>query len=189
MASVSYKKAKQLSKDWHGRENLTEVDLETSKAYRGNLADLGELEELQIATEYGKTLQDVTKYYEIFFDPKDRPTLAGYGNNLFIEGGYQELPRQTLEDLVLDEEELDKDLLDLGEIYAIAYTADKHHLDGSSGKKESYLHRFMEFKPNPDSDEIQYPVGKMPRLQYDQLNKTLKIVGGTFKIQDVGING
>lgn len=188
MPSLSYQKAKQLSNKWHGRDTEEELEEVETEVYRGNLALLADLEELQIATEYGKSPQDVKRYYEIFFDPKDRPKLAGYGNNLFIEGGYQKIPDSVLGDLV-EPDELDKDNIDLGEIYAIAYVADKHHLEGSSGKKESYLHRFMEYKPDPDSDDIEYPVGKMPRLVYDQLNEKLKIVGGTFKVQDVGING
>lgn len=188
MPSLSYQKAKQLSNKWHGRNTEEELEEIGTEVYRGNLALLADLEELQIATEYGKSPQDVKLYYEIFFDPKYRPKLAGYGNNLFIEGGYQKISQEILEDLV-DLYELDKDIVDLGEIYAIAYTTDKHHLDGSNGKLESYLHRFMELKPDPDSDEIEYPVGKMTRLQYDQLNKKLKIIGGTFKVQEIGING
>jgi hypothetical protein len=75
-----------------------------------------------------------------------------------------------------------KQLIKLGKVKSIVYLADKHHLVGSNGKEEEYEHDFGKKK--------YFLFGKQvgqPELLYDCLNKTMKLVGGTYTIEDEGI--
>jgi hypothetical protein len=190
------KDAESLSRKWHGREPETETEIEEIERYSENVAELGDLEELGILAA------DLQSRFSIFFK-KDRPKLcASDEHNLEFIGG-----DQSLKDTPQGVEREGKQLVPLGYIIQIVYVADKHHLQDSNGSKESYEHFFGEefYKEEIDSDDyenaydwfedcmteglVQEAVedGMIPMLVYNKTDEKMMVVGGKYKIQDVGI--
>jgi hypothetical protein len=156
-----------VAEGFHGRGIKGFIDVIEEERYEGTGAKLADLVELVCTDDGGKS------GYPIRFT-KDRPILASNSNNqLSIIGGDQSLNLSNFE--WIEEEERDKQWLVFGEVYSIAYATDKHHLEGSSGKYEEYEHNFGE------------EGGKLPMLAYDALNEKLYLLGGSYKITDLGI--
>ena len=101
-----------------------------------------------------------------------------------------------------------KNEVNLGHVYLIAYCTDKHHLEGSNGVPESYEHFFGEefykhkgYKMDDykDSDEFFEDLlddgiveeaiqeGYLPTMVYDTVNEKIRLVGGKYTIEDVGL--
>jgi hypothetical protein len=181
--------AKRVSKEWHGRNAKEVIEVEEVERYNDTAVVLGSLEELGI-------LGNKLKQWQINFKT-NRPMLTAdlEKNNLEFVGGDQKLELKNVSD---------KRELPLGYCYSIVYETDKHHLEGSNGYPESYIHFFAEefYKKNGyevteelfDGQMISDGIveraidgGWLPLIVYDCVNRKLKIVGGKYKIKDVGI--
>lgn len=176
-------KVLQMAESFHGREVETITDYEELDNYESELADLGELRELEIVAKGRKSVIALT------FD-KDCPRLAtrADGKQLYFVGGDQELSEDVLEDLRrkgADElsvhggtlEKGDKRILPIGTVHTIAYFADKHHLEGTKKQRKGveYEHTFGEEN------------GIKPVLAYDVMNMGMILLGGDYRVEDVGI--
>lgn len=185
--------ARSLSHEWHGRPSEQVIDVDVVERYDSTVVDLGELE------EFGVVEDDYDTCYEVYFK-SNRPTLAGNldRNNLEIVGGDQSLNVDTR----------GKREIALGHVYNIVYETDKHHLEDSDGNFASYVHYFGEEyyrkrgynMDDFDNDEDFYDValedgivedaireGYLPTVIYDTVNRSLKLVGGKYKITAEGI--
>lgn len=180
--------AQELARGFHGRDNEAEFEEIESHQYRGELAQLGDLEELEIVT--GDDLSCLT------FTDSVRLGGSSDRKQLFLVGGDQELSDEFLDALEVG----DKDKVMIGYVYSISYWTDKHHLVGSRGKDEAYMHCFGEgLFPNPAMEgrtmadnsvwmlEEKVSSGVLPMLVYDRLNKHMEFVGGGYEIRDEGI--
>jgi hypothetical protein len=98
------------------------------------------------------------------------------GDNIEFVGGDQSL---DLEDLQVSELEIEtnKRYVQIGEVFSISYFADKHHLTGpkSQAYGTEYIHEFGE------------DGGDRPILVYDARDKKMKLVGGSYKVEEEGI--
>jgi ribosome modulation factor len=187
--------AEDVSREWHGRDPQEVVEIDEEEVYEDVGAILADLEELGVlADEDGKL-----ETWAIRFK-RDRPKLTCdlAKENLEIVGGDQEL-------------ELDDDGKDdkaLGYCYQIVYETDKHHLEGSNGYPESYEHFFgEEFYKGEGFDQDDYKTsddffedvlregvvmkaiskGYLPMVVYNVPNCKIRLIGGKYKIKDVGI--
>jgi hypothetical protein len=189
-----------MSEKWHGRKSQNVTEVEEIESYDEDMAELADLEELGVL---GSNCRDE---WNITFK-KDRPKLAcdGDGENLEIIGGDQELVlKGNAEGMVKD----GKKLIPLGWLARVVYETDKHHLEGSNGYPESYEHYFGEeyYKTSGvNYDDFKTPDhwfqelkmqgvvkraishGYLPMLIYNQTDTKLLIVGGKYKVEDVGI--
>ena len=187
--------AEDVSREWHGREPQEVIEIDEEEVYEDVGAILADLEELGVlADEDGKL-----ETWAIRFK-RDRPKLTSdlKMENLEIVGGDQEL----------EIEENGKVDMPLGYCYQIVYETDKHHLEGSGGYPESYEHFFGEefykkegfdqddFKTSDDYFEelLEEGVvlkaiskGYLPMVVYNVPNCKIRLVGGKYKIKDVGI--
>ena len=172
--------ADSITKGFHGRRVLERFEVDEEEVYPEDLAVLGCLVELNITVDEGKTAIPIRG----FKTPKDPGYKKGSEvyvaapdrNNIEFVGGDQE---------ILGVDKISKDhtrFLCLGEVESIVYLTDKHHLVGSKGIEEEYEHDFGRKK--------YFLFGKKvgrPKLVYDCLNKTFRLVGGTYTITDEGI--
>jgi hypothetical protein len=109
------------------------------------------------------------------------------GNQLYLRGGDQSL---NLDDLHM--EDLKRDFMNIGEVWAIAYST-KKEFDGFA--EIEYVHVFGPEKLNvrlpkradlwedaePPKDAA-FGCGNLPTITYDTLNCVLGMVGGVYKI-------
>ncbi len=192
--------AEDLAEGFHGRKSREAFDISEHHTYRDSLGMLGELEELEVFNwQLWKNEEDLKTFT---FSRKGSKVvrLGGSGDRkqLYFNGGDQELPNELLEEL--GGVGANKDKVSLGYVYSISYWSDKHHLEGSSGRNEAYMHCFGEATfENPDArtdgqaDYIIYKptekaiAGVLPELIYDRLNGCLELVGGGYEIRDEGI--
>lgn len=188
--------AEALTEEWHGREPKEVIDYEEEEEYEPDGAVLAELEEL------GVLLEDREQTISIEFN-SDPPMLVANvaTENLEIVGGDQELEFGEGWGSTKNE-------FTVGHVYLIAYCTDKHHLEGSNGVPESYEHFFGEefykskgykvddYKDGEDffedllEDGIVYEAieaGYLPTMVYDTINEKIKLVGGRYTIEDVGL--
>lgn len=179
--SASLEEAEDLSRRWHGREPLEITDVEEVEEYSVNLAELGDLVELNLLTESasGRGKQRITP---ISF--KDcEVALGGEGNQLSFVGGDQELNLEDLQEIggLVGTQEIDgsKQWLQLGDVWSIVYFTDKHHLTGPATQKKGvdYEHQF-----GKQTDD-----GELPTLVYDTRNGKMLLVGGSYEIRSEGI--
>lgn len=181
--SESYKKAKELAKSFHGRDNKEEEEIIEEEEFSSNLAVLGYLEKLEIV-ESEDSKEVIELEFEVFDsleeNEEDQENVVRVcqdpeNETIILEGGDQEIDESILEEL--DLEDTGKNKILLGKIIAISYFSDKHHLEGpkSQADGEFYRHEFGEEN------------GRLPSLVYDCRNQKLEIVGGDYKIKDVGI--
>lgn len=170
----SYQGAAAMSEKWHGRAPREIEEIEEIETYDVNLGKLADLLELNILNLDGKRVTPIG-----FKDCG--VSLAGKDNQLFFIGGDQQLSLDDLKDLVLGNQEIDgsKQYIDIGDVYSIAYFADKHHLMGSKAQAKGvdYEHVFGE----------QTEDGQLPGLVYDARNQKLLLVGGSYEIRAEGI--
>ena len=193
--------AEDLAVGFHGRPSQETFEIEERETFRQDLAMLGELEELDVFNEIAWNETGELKTFTFSRKKKDVVRLAGSPDRrqLFLVGGDQEIPDSVLEDLAGDRQ-ASKDKVSLGFVYSISYWSDKHHLEGSNGVMEAYMHCFGESTfENPDArqdgqadymvfmPEQKLGAGLLPELVYDRLNMTLELVGGGYEIRDEGI--
>ena len=193
--------AEDLAVGFHGRASQETFEVEERRNFRQDLAMLGELEELEVFNEIAWNETGELKTFTFSRKKKDVVRLAGSPDRrqLFLVGGDQEIPDSVLGDLAGDRQAT-KDKVSLGFVYSISYWSDKHHLEGSNGVMEAYMHCFGESTfENPDArqdgqadylvfmPEQKLGAGLLPELVYDRLNMTLELVGGGYEIRDEGI--
>lgn len=172
-----FEKSMELSRKFHGRDNRYVTNLIEEERYQKDLAELGTLVELGV-------LISEMKLVPINFETdreRDKVILASNpdANQLYIVGGDQSLDTEVLKERFgLEDDELDKRYICIGEVLKIAYHADKHHLEGpkrEQAKGTDYEHEFGE------------EGGSLPYLFYDQMNFKIRLVGGSYKIEETGI--
>lgn len=189
--------AEELTETWHGREPKEIIDYEEEEEYEPDGAVLAELEEL------GIILEDREQTISIEFE-EDPPMLVANVNTETLEvvGGDQTLEFGEGWDT------RNKSEVSMGHVYLIAYCTDKHHLEGSNGVPESYEHFFGEefykghgykiddYKDSEDFFEdlledglVDQAIenGYLPTMIYDTVNEKIKLVGGKYTIEDVGL--
>jgi hypothetical protein len=194
-ANPGNRSAESLSEEWHGREPVDVLDYEEKEEYESDGAVLAELEELRVILENGEETVNV--------EFGDMPMLVANvaTETLEIVGGDQVLEFGKGWDTSKSE-------VVVGHVYLIAYKTDKHHLEGSTGKHESYEHFFGEeyYKSRgykvadyEDSDDFFQDIledgivddaiqeGYLPTMVYDTVNSKIKLVGGRYTIEDVGL--
>lgn len=163
-----------LTESFHGRPPKEVIDHFESEEYPSDLAELGILISLEVINPYRDA-----EGIEINFPLKGEKDIvrlcASDEHNLHIIGGDQSFPLdKLLEGQDLEDAEK-KSLVDLGEVEAISYRTDKHHLEDTNGKVEDWRHEFGE------------DGGEKPLLVYDRINQRLMLVGGSYTIEDRGI--
>lgn len=147
---------------FHGRPSTEVLEVEESVHYHENLAALGELVELKVATP---TRKDVT----INFDSGTQLASNEDGTQLYIIGGDQSL---DLGEMGFKGPAADKECVDLGILYELTYHTQKS---------------FHKFKPTDYYHALGEETGDQPRLLYDRVNCLLSVAGGSYEIKDVGI--
>ncbi len=172
-------KAAELSRRFHGRANETVSEIDELETYIENLAELGDLIELEVMVNEDEIVPISFSY------DNDKKIVSVCctpdGKNLEFVGGDQDLgdlSDLTKQGITLEyEENTGKRLVDIGEVFSISYYTDKHHLEGpkSQANGEEYIHEFGE------------QGGIRPRLVYDTLNKKISLVGGSYEVREEGI--
>lgn len=183
--------AMELARDFHGRDNKGVKEYTLASYYPKDLADLGILIELQVFAD-----DDNGEYIPINFAPEhpdltDDETnvvLAAKDKQLYFIGGDQEYDIEEFAEAAgfdWPSEALEKDEVVLGQVKAIAYFADKHHLEGPKEQKTGIPYQH-EFAINEETGE---QIGEYPTLVYCQKDKVFKLVGGSYEILPEGISG
>ena len=189
---LKIKKAIKLVEEFHGRPYEEIVDGIESEKYDSTVSQLAILVELTVLSTNGKNVIPIRFQDSDVVEDKQNPNNVlvcanPTGTQLYIMGGDQDIgdPGAILEQLGQEhiDEMLDRDLVPLGDCYSICYFTDKHHLVGpkSQAKGTPYNHEFGE----NDIKEGYEPT--RPILIYDQRNKNFKLIGGSYRIEDVGI--
>lgn len=168
-----------LSALWHGREPTTVREVSDQVHVHRHLADLGRLVALEIFV--GST----DRVNNVEFSPADNVRLAaseyagrrpdgsqGRFHQLYFVGGNQELGREILAAFGLGPDELAKERIVLGSTYTISYFARKRV---QRFQPAEYIHQFGEER------------GFLPVVVYKPLDRELELVGGSYRIEDVGI--
>lgn len=191
--------AEEVASGAHGRPAREVIEISEKRKFRANLPMMGELEELEVFNEnlYDGDLE------QLVFDRKKVKALVRLGfssdrKQLFLVGGDQKLEDGFLKDV--SPNGWNKDKVHVGFVYSVTYWTDKHHLEGSSGELESYMHCFGEQTfPNPNAPQdgtADYMIwkleeklvrGVLPEIIYDRLNEQLELVGGNYIVKDEGI--
>lgn len=175
----SLSQAAELSETFHGRQALDELEFNETEQYDSNLAEIGDLRELQLQSRDNKGNVRIC-----FTRPWPKVASSADGQQLYIVGGDQGLGSQDFAYLKKADqyynhvgEERTKRMIPLGTLNGIVYFTDKHHLAGPKYQKQGtqYEHTFGE-----DS-------GVKPVLIYDTLNKRMLITGGGYRVEDAGI--
>lgn len=148
---------------FHGRPSQEIVEVEQDIHYHSNLAQLGTLTELKIATVNGKDVTLNMGGTNIQLSSNES------GNQLYFVGGDQSLP---LEGMELDSDEWMKDSMVIGVLYELTYRTEKGF---DKFELTDYYHALGE------------ETGVQPMLVYDTMNKAVSLVGGQYQVKDVGI--
>lgn len=168
-----YQRVKDLAESFHGRPSKGSQEVQRTLFYNRNLAELGLLECLEIIDD-----ENPDDIIELEFTPEDNLKLTSTADakQLIIVGKVEITP-----DMIdnVPEQEWEKHTVFLGEVLAVCYFADKHHLTGpkSQAKGTSYRHEFGE------KTDIR------PMAVYNQRTKEIELVGGAYTVLDVGITG
>lgn len=177
--------AEEVSKGFHGREVGEAFDIEEKHQYRSELAQLGELVELEVLNE------NIPQLLTLSFN-RDRDSLVRLSSSanrkqIFLIGGDQEINDEDLERY--NPQSYEKDKISVGNVFSISYFADKHHLTGPKQQRKGtdYIHEFGEQTFKKQSPETKIAGGALPNLIYDRLNKQMELVGGIYEIRDEGI--
>lgn len=147
---------------FHGRPSTEVLEVEETIHFHENLAALGELVELKVATP---TRKDVT----INFDSGTQLACNEEGTQLYIIGGDQSL---DLSEMGFKGPAADKESVILGVLYELTYHTEKS---------------FHKFKPTDYYHALGEETGDQPTLVYDRVNQLLSVAGGAYEIKDVGI--
>jgi hypothetical protein len=155
--------ASAMYESFHGAAPTAITEIREDEQYPDDLAQLGTLVELKVATVNGL---DAT----IGFDGA-APNLASNaeGTQLYFLGGDQSL---DLGSLKLDGKKWLKELMVIGVLYELTYRTAKG---------------FHKFKVSDYYHELGEETGVQPMLNYDTLNAHLSVVGGQYHITDRGI--
>lgn len=191
LSQSSEEAAKELARDFHGRDNKGVKEYTLASYYPKDLAELGILIELQVFVD-----EDSSEYIPINFAPEHpdltddegNVVLAAKDKQLYFIGGNQEYDLEEFAEVAgfdWSSEALEKDEVVLGEVKAIAYFADKHHLEGPKEQKTGIPYQH-EFAINEETGEV---IGDYPTLVYCQKDKVFKLVGGSYEILPEGISG
>lgn len=174
-----YEKALAVAEGFHGRPARDIEDVIEIERYRTKLAKLGDLVELEVLCKSGKHVIPITfaseendGIEEDFVSASSTPDR----NQILFVGGNQIVDLEAFDEL--NNNELAKDYVFLGECFSISYFTDKHHLEGPEYQKDGtpYIHKFGEEEG-----------GERPFLVYDKLNEHLLLVGGSYEVRDEGI--
>ncbi len=171
-------KAEDFSKKFHGRDPIEAIEITEEESYDEDGVILGDLIELNVlADEKGRTEKTIS------FDESDNKHISESdlpklvcdveGENLEIIGGDQSLDLSEKDFAPVTYQ--GKRIIPIGLVESIVYSTDKHHLDDSNGEVVEYEHEFGE------------DGGDLPLLVYVVRDKKLLLVGGSYKIEDVGI--
>ena len=175
-SAATMDEARSVSEGFHGREAKFIEDIIEVEHYRKNLAQLGELIEIEVVDRRGKSVIPLSFPP---WDTEEHVDVASTPNRkqLIIAGGDQCVDLMAFVN-ELSETELEKDYICLGETFSISYYTDKHHLEGPEYQKDGteYIHKFGEEEG-----------GTRPYLFYDRLNEHLLLVGGSYEVRDNGI--
>ena len=153
----------------HGYPSKHEEIVNERDEYIENLAEFGKLIELEIC------LPESTKVVPIEFGEDVKLCISTRRNQLYLIGGDQSLDVDTLIELgLITKHESKKDIITLGDVKTISYTAKKVHLPGPKGKMP-YIHEFGE------------EGGTLPCAIYDVINERVSLAGGSYTVEDVGI--
>lgn len=189
--------AGKLSQAFHGRPPQKVYEVEQPLATRKDLAFLGAMEELAVATPNGELHElALSNAVHLCADPA--------GRQLYLIGGDQSLTTAGIRAMGGDPRQ---DVIDLGEVVAICYVAVKRHLGNADD--DAYHHFFGEADAQkqagddavaafygdydagepPDSAGFyeEFPNLRRPRLIYDRLSKQMSFAGGSYVVRDVGI--
>lgn len=171
-----------LAESFHGRSLRDIYEYDEPENYDEDLAELGELRELELSCNNGKSVCPL-QFNE------DSPKLASSpdGKQLYFIGGDQdlglildELRKQKVDELSVHTSAKTingKRMVPIATVHTIAYFADKHHLTGPKQQKNGmeYEHEFGE------------KTGIKPVLFYDGMNKRMCLVGGDYFVGERGI--
>lgn len=155
----SFAGAAALSSAFHGRPAATATDDFEEVYYHKNLAELGELKELELLVDEKHVLQ--VEFSGALLCASEN------GRQLYVLGGDQEL---DLGAVGVEGEEAEKDLVTVAPVYSVTYATGKDHLGAEDRKHGPYYHIFGE------------EGGTLPTLVYDRLNKKVSFAGGTYHI-------
>jgi len=148
---------------FHGRESGETLRFHEEEEYEADLAVLGTMVELKVAT---LTRKDVV----IDFTNCNVVLAANEsGDQLYFVGGDQSL---DLKAMAFTGDKANKTLVAIGTAYELTYRTEKG---------------FDKFKLTDYYHEIGEETGFQPILTYDSLNRTLSIVGGEYKVKPEGI--
>ena len=179
--------AQDMVRRFHGREPKHITSIIEEEEYDDTLPVYGQLLELNIMTNNGKSYVPIVFCRMAGSIPqmklKDMIQVCGDvgGNNLYFKGGNQHLDVAKLAKLDIYEE-TKKDLVIIGPVYSIVYFTDKHHLEGPEYQKKgaAYEHPFSE-----EADKGEW--GEQPVLIYDSRNEHIMLSGGSYEIRTEGI--
>lgn len=201
--SFTADEAQELAREFHGRENLDTTEFIVTTPMPRDIAQLGYLIELHVwvgdPPELGEKVKD-GEYLPINFGPEfpnpnkpDTVTVGGVQKSgkrgqLYFVGGDQSFDLADFcnaAGLDYDARELQADSICLGPVKAIAYFADKHHLEGpkTQAKGIPYQH---EFAINEQTMEV---IGEWPELFYMPKEEQFYLAGGSYEILPEGISG
>ena len=173
---TQYEKAKELARKFHGRENQGDEEIIEEEEYSDDVALLGFLEMLEV--DNGEEILELTFEVEDTLEANEeneeviRVCQDPENDTIVFVGGSQEVP-----DDILTGYESGKNKVTLGDVVAISYFSDKHHLEGPKKQSTGVLYRH----------EFGEEGGRVPTLVYDKRNKTLELVGGDYEIREEGI--
>ena len=175
----SYQKAREVREGFHGRGSRGEMEVLSQYRYQKNIADLGWMIDLEILSpevDEVEVLEFPEEEFKLGCSPDQK--------QLYIVAANRK-KRMDVDVRVFDwipEEEAKKPKVILGEISAISYFTDKHHLEGPKYQKDGAPYRH-EFGTEGAND------GNLPMAVYDRLNGVVEIVGGSYEVTELGIKG
>lgn len=164
--------ARSLYSDFHGEDSDGETEYVETLELPDNFVELGDLVSLRVITTHGKKPKDVT----ISAPDPDRHDAhevvklasAPDGKQLYFIGGNQALELNKLD---FNNDEI-KPAMFIGVLCEVTYRTRKGF---DKFKLTDYYHHLGE------------ETGNEPILTYDETNNLMHVVGGAYKVKDVGI--
>lgn len=164
--------ARSLYSDFHGEDSDGETEYVETLELPDNFVELGDLVSLRVITTHGKKPKDVT----ISAPDPDRHDAhevvklasAPDGKQLYFIGGNQSLELNKLD---FNNDEI-KPAMFIGVLCEVTYRTRKGF---DKFKLTDYYHHLGE------------ETGNEPILTYDETNNLMHVVGGAYKVKDVGI--
>jgi hypothetical protein len=163
--------ADEMYSTFHGSGPTETVEIHEEIVHHGDVAALGDLEELVIVTPRGhKVVLDFTADPPLLCSSSD-------GKQLLLRGGDMSIDLAAIK---MNGDEWVKDVMVLGDVLSVTYHTAKTM---DNGKVLSYEHKFTDPEGTKGGDRA-YPV-----LTYDTLNNRLEFAGGTSINLEAGIVG